>query len=92
MIVSNRDGLLLTSDEVLARLSNVGEVIACFVEEHVMFSSVRAAGWRQVWSVQHNAQRGMSTYKPKATSHRDQHRSRRVARKTGSSRWAEGAR
>jgi hypothetical protein len=60
MIVSNRDGLRLTSDEVLARLSAIGEVVVCFVEEHVMFSS--AAHWRsgrRVWSIQHDAQRDM---------------------------------
>jgi hypothetical protein len=60
MVVSDRDGLHLTSDEVLARLSALGEVIACYVEEHVMFSSAEC--WRRgrrVWSVQHDAQRGM---------------------------------
>jgi len=47
-----------TNDEV-RRLSRGCEVIACFVEEHVMVS--RTAGWRdgeQVWSVTHDAQEG----------------------------------
>jgi len=47
-----------TNDEV-RRLSLGCEVIACFVEEHVMFSS--AAGWKdgeQMWSVAHDAQEG----------------------------------
>jgi len=40
-------------------LSSGCEVIACFVEEHVMVS--RAAGWKdgkQIWSVTHDAQEG----------------------------------
>ena len=47
-----------TNDEV-QQLSRGGEVIACFVEEHVMVS--RAAGWRdgeQIWCVTHDAQEG----------------------------------
>ena len=57
MVASNRDGLRLTEDAVLGRLSGVGEVVTCFVEEHVMCSM--AAGWRdgrRVWSVRHDAQ------------------------------------
>jgi hypothetical protein len=45
-----------TNDEV-QRLSRGGEVVACFVEEHVMVS--RAAGWKdgqQIWCVTHDAQ------------------------------------
>jgi hypothetical protein len=45
-----------TNDEV-RQLSRGGEVIACFVEEHVMVS--RAAGWKdgeQIWCVTHDAQ------------------------------------
>jgi hypothetical protein len=41
----------------MQRLSRGCEVIACFVEEHVMVS--RAAGWKngqQIWSVTHDAQ------------------------------------
>jgi hypothetical protein len=44
----------------LKHLSKLGDVIACFVEEHVMCSS--AAFWsarRQVWSVVHRAEKGM---------------------------------
>ena len=47
-----------TNDEV-RRLSHGCEVIACFVEEHVMVS--RAAGWKDgkpVWSVAHDAEQG----------------------------------
>lgn len=46
-----------TEDEV-QRLSRDCEVVACFVEEHVMVSSV--AGWkngREIWSVTHDAQK-----------------------------------
>jgi hypothetical protein len=47
-----------TNDEV-RRLSQRCEVIACFVEEHVMVS--RASSWKdgvQLWSVTHDAQEG----------------------------------
>jgi len=56
MVVSNRDGLRLTEDAALERLSRVGEVVMCFVEEHVMCSF--AACWRdgqRVWSVYHDS-------------------------------------
>ena len=62
MVASNRDGLRLTEDAALERLSRVGEVIMCFVEEHVMCSF--AACWRdgqRVWSVYHDAQSGMDS-------------------------------
>jgi hypothetical protein len=45
------------TDAELARLSENGEVVACFVEEHAMVS--RAAAWkdgRQVWAVVHDAE------------------------------------
>ncbi len=47
-----------TNDEV-RRLSRGCEVIACFVEEHVMVS--RAANWKdgeQIWSVSHDSGEG----------------------------------
>jgi hypothetical protein len=43
----------------LGRLSKGGEVVACFVEEHVMFSG--AVAWRdgaELWSIRHDAQEG----------------------------------
>lgn len=46
-------------DRLLARLSAQGEVVSCFVEDHVMYSS--AAGWnrgRQVWKVFHDCEKG----------------------------------
>jgi hypothetical protein len=60
LVVSNRDGLRLTEDIALGHLSRVGEVVMCFVEEHVMCSF--AACWRdgqRVWSVYHDAQSGI---------------------------------
>ena len=56
MVVSNRDELRLTEDAALERLSRVGEVVMCFVEEHVMSSF--AACWRdgqRIWSVYHDS-------------------------------------
>src|SRR5688572_23335796 len=55
LVVSNRDRLRFTEAAVLARLSSIGEVVMCFVEEHVMCSF--AAYWRgghEVWSVHHD--------------------------------------
>jgi hypothetical protein len=46
-------------DQVLAKLSAEGEVVSCFVEDHVMFSS--ASGWargKQVWKVFHDCEKG----------------------------------
>jgi hypothetical protein len=55
MIVSQHDCLGFTKDKTLERLSSLGEVVTCFVEEHVMCSF--AAYWRsgqRVWSVYHD--------------------------------------
>lgn len=60
MVASNRDGLRLTQDAVLERMSRIGDAVMCFVEEHVMCSF--AACWRngqRVWSVYHDAQSGI---------------------------------
>ncbi len=46
-------------DRVLAHLSRSGEVVGCFVEDHVMVSW--ASGWRgrnKVWSVVHDCEKG----------------------------------
>jgi len=46
-------------DQVLAKLSTGGEVVSCFVEDHVMFSS--ASGWvhgKQVWRIFHDCEKG----------------------------------
>ena len=46
-------------DRVLERLSRSGEVVCCFVEDHVMVSW--ASGWRngnKVWSVVHDCEKG----------------------------------
>jgi hypothetical protein len=42
-------------DQTLEKLSRAGEVVSCFVEDHVMFSS--ASAWkngRQLWRVAHD--------------------------------------
>lgn len=44
---------------VLGQLSRLGEVVYCFVEDHVMFS--RASGWKDeksLWSVTHDCEKG----------------------------------
>src|SRR5438445_413287 len=45
-------------DQVLAKLSAEGEVVSCFVEDHVMFIS--ASGWtrgKQVWKGFHDCEK-----------------------------------
>ena len=47
------------SGELLQEFSKSGEVISCFVEDHVMFST--AAGWKDqgpIWSVTHDCEKG----------------------------------
>jgi len=47
------------SDQLLAKLSAGGEVVSCFVEDHVMYSS--ASGWtrgKQLWKVLHDCEKG----------------------------------
>jgi hypothetical protein len=49
-----------TEDRELARLSRSGEVVCCFVEDHVMVSW--ASGWRdgkKAWSVAHDCEKGL---------------------------------
>jgi hypothetical protein len=60
LVVSNRDKLNLERDEVLSRLSRIGQVVMSSVEEHVMYSS--AACWRdgaRSWSVYHQGEDGI---------------------------------
>ncbi len=62
LVVSQRDGLRLTEDATLNRLSGKAEVVMCFVEEHVMYSF--AACWRdgqRIWSVQHDSEDGIES-------------------------------
>jgi hypothetical protein len=63
LVVSQRDGLRLTEDSALKRLSCLGEVVMCWVEEHVMCSF--AACWRdgqRIWSVNHDSGRGIENF------------------------------
>ena len=60
LIYINKCESSFVSDKVLGPLSNGCEVIACVIEEHVMYS--RAQYWRsgnKVWQVVHDAQQGM---------------------------------
>jgi hypothetical protein len=57
LVIAPRCDHPLVSESSLAVLSRAAEVLACRVEEHVMFSS--AEFWKQgekVWSVEHDAQ------------------------------------
>jgi len=56
LVLFNRKEL---EDGTLERLSNVGEVVYCFVEDHVMYS--RASVWSNgkcLWSVTHDCEEG----------------------------------
>lgn len=60
VVVSNHNEVSLHERKKLKELSSIGEVVLCFVEEHVMFSS--AAGWRDgtcTWTVEHDAQKSV---------------------------------
>lgn len=60
LVISDHDEQRLTDPKTLAGLSTLGEVVACYVEEHVMISSAEL--WRdgqRVWTVNHDAQTGM---------------------------------
>jgi len=50
----------LISDKVLAELSISGQVLACSVEEHVMFSSAEFwQGGQSIWKVEHSSEKGL---------------------------------
>jgi len=54
VVVFNRTEI---KDKTLEKLSQSGEAIGCFIEEHVMFSS--ASAWKngkQTWRVEHNGE------------------------------------
>lgn len=56
------------TDDELRRLSAGCEVIACYVEEHVMFSC--AAAWKdrkQVWKVSHSSEEGIENLEVEGT-------------------------
>lgn len=59
VVVTNRD-FTLVEDDFLKSLSALGEVVMCYVEEHVMASG--AAGWHDGkcdWSLTHDSQKGV---------------------------------
>jgi len=59
LVMEGRDERLV-NDTILQPLSVGCEVVACFVEEHVMVSS--ASGWKdghKIWSVLHDSQQGI---------------------------------
>jgi hypothetical protein len=56
LVLFNRQTI---KDELLQEFSSSGEVISCFLEDHVMFSA--ASGWRNqgpIWSVTHDCEKG----------------------------------
>lgn len=60
LLVGQRCQNRLVREDVLRQLSGLGAVIACSIEEHVMFSS--AEMWNsgaQIWAVSHDAEEGM---------------------------------
>lgn len=56
LVLFNRKEL---KDETLARLSSLGEVAYCFVEDHVMFSTASAwSGGKRLWCVTRDTEKG----------------------------------
>src|SRR5262245_28060817 len=60
LVVANHFGPL-ESDDLAQRLSKRGETIACWVEEHTMFSmSCGFTKGREIWRVTHESDRGLT--------------------------------
>ncbi len=58
LVVANHS--VVEETEPVSELSTGGEVVTCFVEEHVMYS--RASGWKdgkRLWSITHDSQHGI---------------------------------
>lgn len=58
LVIAEQDDCFL-SDELLAKVSKGAEVVACFIDEHVMVSCAR--GWKdgkKLWSIDHDASGG----------------------------------
>ncbi len=67
IVLSNRDERF-DDTGLLERLSRGREIIACFVEEHVMYSEARGfSDGKLVWSVIHDAQAGLDHLETEGT-------------------------
>lgn len=69
-LVTANGGLFPTfsEDPTLKQLSRTGEVVTCFVEEHVMCSAASLwADGRQVWYVMHEARQGIGHLETKGS-------------------------
>lgn len=69
LVVANRGPFpTFAEDATLKRLSQMGEVVTCFVEEHVMCSAASLwAGGQQVWSVMHAADQSIEHLETKGS-------------------------
>ncbi len=59
LVVMDRNDNLI-GDALLAEISKAGDAVACFVEEHVMYSA--AVGWHagvKSWSIVHEREKGI---------------------------------
>jgi hypothetical protein len=59
LVLMDRNDSLI-GDALLADVSRTGEAVACFVEEHVMYSA--AVGWHvgvKSWSIVHESEKGI---------------------------------
>lgn len=67
IVLSNRDERY-DDTALLARLSAARDVVACFVEEHVMYSEARGfADGKLQWTVIHDAQAGLDHLETEGT-------------------------
>jgi hypothetical protein len=60
LVFKNNDFSLVSQDGLLADLSRAGELILCYVEEHVMISGSEA--WKnglQIWWTRHESEKGL---------------------------------
>jgi|SRR5688572_15470549 len=61
LVIMNRSSSALDGTVDLRRLSRLGDVVACFVEEHVMVSSVAlVSNGEEVWRVTHESAKGLT--------------------------------
>jgi len=61
LVLMNRSSSALDGTVNLRRLSRIGDVVACFVEEHVMVSSAAlVSNGKEVWRVTHESEKGLT--------------------------------
>jgi len=93
LVTSDHAPLNLTDKELLAKLSELGDVIVCDVEEHCMVSfSAQWQNGKQLWCITHDAQNGIEHLDsegappPSFAEIRDRLQAEQIAAKAGKER------